>query len=122
MKKIFSADKITYETNFEEQYYMVGFSDNGDEPNQYVILQRAINFDKQDVGLGMNSYYFEFSDQSNSGYGICQNIIVDEGKIIFDLKSNSIKNIETIEIFFELKIIEDWSIFKDTFSKIIADM
>ena len=42
----FEADKITYEIYLEEGYYMIGFSDNGDEPNQYVILQKSIDFDK----------------------------------------------------------------------------
>jgi hypothetical protein len=56
----FIANKVSCEINKEEDYYLSGFSDNGDEPDQYVIIQRAMNFDIQDVESGMNTYYFEY--------------------------------------------------------------
>ena len=121
MKVNFLADKITYEINTEENYYMIGFSDNGDEPEQYVILQRAITFDIQDVELGMNTYYLEYSDQSNSGYGVCENVKIEKGKVIFGLKSKVFDDIETIEIKFEQeKTIDDWNEFKNIFEKIFS--
>lgn len=122
MKIKFTAKKITYEINKEESYYMVGFLDNDDEPDQYVILQRAITFDDQDIKLGMNTYYFEFSDQSNSGYGVCKNVKLENNKVYFNLNTTSVKNIEVIEITFENKIIKDWNKFKDIFNNIFEDV
>jgi len=120
MKKIkFIADKVTYETNFEEGYHMVGFSDNGDNPNQYIILQRFMKFDAQDIKLGMNSYYFEYLDQSNSGYGVCSNIVAEKGKILFIIKEQALNNIEQIEVIFDENVIEDLEAFKIIFSEII---
>ena len=110
----FEANKITYETNVEENYYMIGFSDNGDEPNQYVILQRAITFDEQDIELGMNTYYFEYSDQSNSDYGICEKIEIENDKVIFYLEE---KNIEIK--FNQNDLMLDWNEFKNVFNKIV---
>ena len=49
MKIKFTANKIAYESNVGENYNMIGFSDNGDDPNQYVIIQKAIAFDPQDI-------------------------------------------------------------------------
>ena len=121
MKVNFWADKITYEINTEENYYMIGFSDNGDEPEQYVILQRAITFDAQDIELGMNNYYFEYSDQSNSGYGVCENVNMENDKVIFNMKRFFFNDIEAIEIKFEQeKSIDDLNKFKDIFEKIFS--
>ena len=121
MELKFKVDKITYETSIEEGYYMIGFSDNGDEPNQYVILQKSMNFDEQDVELGLNTYYFEYSDQSNSEYDICKNIIVEKEKITFNLKEDFLEDITKIVISFDKKIIQNWIEFESIFKKIIDD-
>ena len=115
----FVANKITYEINTDDGYYLIGFSDNSDTPNQYVIIQRAIEFDEQDVALGMNTYYFEYSDQSNSGYGICENVNLEKDKVFFDLKENKLDNIKSIEISFEQeKTIIDRNEFENIFNRI----
>ena len=117
----FIANKITCEINTDENYYMIGFSDNGDEPNQYVILQRAIIFDEQDIELGMNTYYFEYSDQSNSGYGICENVEIENGRVLFKLNKNEFNDIEFIEITFKQDAINtNWTEFKNIFDKIFS--
>jgi hypothetical protein len=123
MKDIkFYADKITYEINTEENYYMISFSDNGDEPVQYVILQRAIIFDEQDIELEMNTYYFEYSDQSISGYDVCENVNIETDKVLFAVKRKVFDDIETIEVAFEQeKSIDDWNKFKDIFDKIFSN-
>lgn len=118
----FIANKVTCEINKEEDYYLLGFSDNGDEPDQYVVLQRAINFDEQDVELGMNTYYFEYSNQSNSGYGICKKIVIEKGYVFFELKENTLVDIKSIEITFEQNaLMTDWIDFKSVFDKIFSD-
>lgn len=61
----FIANEIVYEVT-EYNSYLVGFADDKNEPKEYVIVERALEFDEQDIKLGMDSYYFEYSDQSNS--------------------------------------------------------
>jgi hypothetical protein len=122
MKVKFIADKITYEINTEEDYYMIGFSDNGDTPDQYIILQRALIFDTQDIELGMNTYYFEYADQSNSGYGICKNVKIEKDRIFFSFKEKALYNIESIEITFKQDhVIFNWNELKNIFNKILLD-
>jgi hypothetical protein len=121
MKIKFIANKITYEINTEGNYYMIGFSDNSDEPEQYVVVQRAITFDKQDIELGMDSYHFEYSDQANSGYDICKNALMESDKVVFELKDNAIDQIKSIEILFKNdNTITDKEKFKDIFDKIFS--
>jgi len=121
MEVNFKADKITCETHLEEGYYMIGFSDNGDEPNQYVILQKSIDFDEQDIELGLNSYYFEYSDQSNSEYDVCRNVVLEKDKITFILKEDFLEDITKIVIVFEEKTIQNPTEFESVFKKIIDD-
>jgi hypothetical protein len=115
----FNSDKITYEFCSEEGYYVIGFSDNDDEPNQYVILQKSIVFGEQDIELGLNTYYFEYSDQSCSGYGICKDVIVEHGKIIFIIKEKLLEDITQITIFFEKEVIQNWTEFEIILREII---
>ncbi len=107
MKEKFKADKITYDLNSEEGVYTIGFSDNEDDPDQYIVFQRAVSFDEQDENSGMNSYYFEYADQSNCGYGICRKVILESSNITFFMNENTLDNISEIEIFFDKDIIEN---------------
>ena len=49
MEAEFLCDKIVFENHSNENYLSVGFSNNGDDPTEYVILQKALSFDKQDI-------------------------------------------------------------------------
>ncbi len=51
MNKEFCCDKIIFEDHSDENYLLVGFSNNGDDPTEYVILQKALSFDTQDKEL-----------------------------------------------------------------------
>lgn len=90
MDKNFNCDKIVFENHSDENFLLVGFSDNGDNPTEYVILQKALSFDKQDKELGMDTYYLEFCFGENTliGYGICEQILALEKKVVFHFKPN----------------------------------
>jgi hypothetical protein len=47
----------------------IGLVDDKFEVGDYLILQRAFEFDEQDVRLGMNNVYIERNDQGRSSYG-----------------------------------------------------
>ena len=50
----FIANDIVYEVT-EDNSYLVGFADDKNEPKEYVIVERALEFDEQDIKLGMDS-------------------------------------------------------------------
>ena len=50
-------------------FHVVGFADHASNTKYYLILQRALEFDEQDVALGMDTYHIEWCGQENSGYG-----------------------------------------------------
>ena len=44
----FIANDIVYEVT-EDNSYLVGFADDKNEPKEYVIVERALEFDEQDI-------------------------------------------------------------------------
>ena len=91
----FIANDIVYEVT-EDNSFLIGFADDKNEPNEYVIVERALEFDEQDIKLGMDSYYFEYSDQSNSGYGLCSKVVLRQNGIVFSIKHKRMDDITSI--------------------------
>lgn len=121
MEAEFHSDKIVFENHSDENYLSVGFSNNGDDPTEYVILQKALSFDKQDIALGMDTYYMEyaFGEDSLIGYGVCENILALEKSVIFQFKPNKF-NINRLNINVEKQLdIYDSSSFRQIFEQII---
>ena len=48
---------------------LVGFADSAQDPEFYLILQRALGFDEHDISQGIDTYHVEWCDQEHSGYG-----------------------------------------------------
>ncbi|MCE8958262.1 hypothetical protein K0G05_22660 [Phocaeicola vulgatus] len=120
MDKEFCCDKIVFENHSDENYLLVGFSNNGDNPTEYIILQKALSFDEQDKELGMDTYYLEyyFEEDTLVGYGICKKILALDKKIVFQFKSNKF-NIECLKIDIE----KQFEIYNSTsFRKIFDDI
>lgn len=106
----FIANDIVYEVT-EDNSYLVGFADDKNEPKEYVIVERALEFDEQDIKLGMDSYYFEYSDQSNSGYGLCSKVVIRQNEIVFSVKHKYEDDITSITVSYKDNAIEDINAF-----------
>ena len=117
----FIANEIVYEVT-EYNSYLVGFADDKNEPKEYVIVERALEFDEQDIKLGMDSYYFEYSDQSNSGYGLCDKVILRQNEIVFSAKHKCMDNITSITVSYNENIIEDVNEYRKMLSNIFGDI
>jgi hypothetical protein len=122
MEKVFTADKITYETNVEDNYDLIGFSDNGNSPKNYLIIQKALSFDDQDIEMGMDTYYLEFSHQRYSGYGVCQHVLLFNDYIVFKIKEHELKNIDAIKVYYNVKIMKSKATFIGYLKKIFQDI
>ena len=117
----FIANEIVYEVT-EYNSYLVGFADDKNEPEEYVIVERALEFDEQDIKLGMDSYYFEYSDQSNSGYGLCDKVILRQNEIVFSAKHKCMDDITSITVSYNENIIEDVNEYRKMLSNIFGDI
>ena len=117
----FIANEIVYEVT-EYNSYLVGFADDKNEPKEYVIVERALEFDEQDIKLGMDSYYFEYSDQSNSGYGLCDKVILRQNEIVFSAKHKCMDDITSITVSYNENIIEDVNEYRKMLSNIVGDI
>ena len=117
----FIANEIVYEVT-EYNSYLVGFADDKNEPKEYVSVERALEFDEQDIKLGMDSYYFEYSDQSNSGYGLCDKVILRQNEIVFSAKHKCMDDITSITVSYNENIIEDVNEYRKMLSNIFGDI
>ncbi len=117
----FIANDIVYEVT-EDNSFLIGFADDKNEPNEYVIVERALEFDEQDIKLGMDSYYFEYSDQSNSGYGLCSKVVLRQNGIVFSIKHKRMDDITSIIVSYKEHINEDIKEYRKILSNIFGDI
>ncbi|RYC46992.1 Imm10 family immunity protein [Pectobacterium zantedeschiae] len=89
-----------YDSSTEEAVLTVGFADNKDDPQHFLILQRAEASDEQDEELGQDTYYVEIGNPGMAGYSGIDDVLVATNKIIFTCSSTTewCKTIQTIEI------------------------
>ena len=86
--------------------HLVGFADKEFDTRIYLMLQRAFEFDEQDVELGMNTYHVEWCGQENSGYGgISQFLLKTSGaEVIFSQEvAEALDGLKNISISFKLE-------------------
>ncbi|MCU1795932.1 hypothetical protein CUU45_01320 [Pectobacterium polaris] len=89
-----------YHSSSEEDVLTVGFADSENDPQSFLILQRAEDPDEQDEELGQDTYYVEIGDPGMAGYGGIDDVSITEEKIIFTYSAttNWCKKIKTLEI------------------------
>ncbi|WEF12588.1 Imm10 family immunity protein [Pectobacterium actinidiae] len=104
MNVIFPA--AYYDASSEEGVLTVGFADSADDPQHFLILQRAEEPDEQDEELGQDTYYAEIGNPGVAGYGGIDAVLVTANNIIFTCSSttNWCQKIKTIEIEIEPKL------------------
>lgn len=103
-------DKFTFHANCvvtddpEEYCYVVGFADQ-DAAQIYFMLQRAFEYDDQDIELGMDNYHVEWCNQENSGYGGISRFVLNRHSvdIVFDPSvSAELDGLSQLSISFDL--------------------
>jgi hypothetical protein len=65
----------------EGDCHFVAFADEKFDTKLYLVLQRAFEYDEQDVALGMDTYHVEWCGQEYSGYGGIENVVLLPAKI-----------------------------------------
>lgn len=121
MELNFIANHIVYELT-EDDSYLVAYADDKNDTEEYVTVERALAFDEQDISLGMNSYYIEYADQSNSGYDICSNVILRQNEIVFFIKNEQMDDITSITITYKENLIKDIKEYRRMLSDILGNI
>ncbi|WP_285815481.1 Imm10 family immunity protein [Phocaeicola sartorii] len=117
----FTANDIIHQIS-DENSFLIGFADDSNEPNEYVIAERAFEFDEQDIELGMDTYYFEYADQSNSGYGLCDKVIMRRNEISFVLSRKLMENITVITVEYNEDLINDMTEYRKMLSNVFGNI
>lgn len=117
----FTANDIIHQIS-DENSFLIGFADDSNEPNEYVIAERAFEFDEQDIELGMDTYYFEYADQSNSGYGLCDKVIMRRNEISFVLSRKLMENITVITVEYNEDLINDITEYRKMLSNVFGNI
>jgi hypothetical protein len=98
-----------------ESCWQVGFADDPVDTAEYLLLQRGVEDDEQDVRLGMATYYVEINGQGASCYGGISTLDLqpgqlfitfspegaarhgcDQARITFDLSPNELHKLKDI--------------------------
>lgn len=100
---LFHANCVAIEDN--DQSCLVGFADQEFDTRQYLQLQRSHTNDSQDRSLGLDTYYVERDDQSNSCYGGVERIELYADMIRLRFSAKGLRSLdlrEAIRITFDV--------------------
>lgn len=92
--------KVAYASK-EDDYYMAGFADSKDETDKYIILQKAFEFDEQDIRSGMDGEYIEINSQDNSGYKCCRQAALSDKSFVIELNDDDSDDVFRVEAIFD---------------------
>lgn len=121
MSATFHASKVAAEDM--EDFWLVGFANREKAPREYLLLQRAYEFDEHDRRLGMATYYVERNDQKQSQYGGIESFVLqrDQVTVTFDAPTTSrFRGEEQLRITFQLDDVA-YQELRDRLEKIFAD-
>ena len=95
----------TIHASKEDDFYIVGFSDDEYDYSNYLILQKAFEFDEQDVEHGMDGEYFELNGQEYSGYKLCRAAFISKDEFLLHINQNDF-GIDTVKISLSQVVID----------------
>ncbi|WP_018610001.1 Imm10 family immunity protein [Uliginosibacterium gangwonense] len=80
----------------EEDAWLVCFADQAVSPVRYFLLQRAHEFDAQDIQFDMATYHVERDDQSQSCYGGIAVFDLYRDRVVVRLNVEGSQSLETL--------------------------
>lgn len=106
----------------QEDHWLLGFADSEFDTENYLILQRAFEFDAQDHAQGMATYYLEIDDQANSLYGGVSRAVLhpDRIELEFTEEGRGVLGIdEALTIRFDPAVVR-WDVLADIAEKVLG--
>lgn len=118
----FRAECVAIETP-DQQFLLVGFADSEQHPVHYLMLQRALAFDEQDIALGMDSYHVEWCDEAQSGYGGIERCELTAEQVCFRFTPEvvaALNGLQTVVI--DLRLTRtNWQRLRQALTQLFAD-
>jgi len=108
MTPSFHASSVSIED--KDEYLLIGLVDDEFAAGDYLMLQRAYEFDEQDRRLGMDNVYIERNDQGYSSYGGIERfeLFPSRVQVRFDSRGAQLMaGVREMEISFEKDRYED---------------
>lgn len=81
----------TWNYNEKNGIAILGFLNETEQ--KYVLIQKTINYTKEDKESGIASHYIEFNDQRFGAYNAIERIDISDQLIQIYLKPNAIKDV-----------------------------
>lgn len=89
MIQTFTAKSVVTENSPEEESFIVGFMDAEKNPSEFILFQRAFEFDEQDEETGLAGHWFEYKDQAYGDYKACQKVTISKNHIKIQIAESS---------------------------------
>ena len=89
-----------FEASSEDDVLTVALADDAQEPEDFLILQRATEVDEQDAELDQDTYHVEIGNPGLAGYGGVDEVFIANDRLIFVFLDAVAwcKSIKTIEV------------------------
>lgn len=89
-----------FDSSSEDEVLTVGLADSNEDPQGFLIFQRAEEVDEQDEELDQDTYYVEVGNPSLAGYGGVEEVRINKHNLIFIFSSSVdwCESIKTIEV------------------------
>jgi hypothetical protein len=87
------------EEDEDDSFYMVGLADDADDPVDYIMIQRTLDPDPQDVELGLDQVYIELRDEDHSCYGGVKSVTLNPDSCVFSLTPEGVEDLGVGPVF-----------------------
>lgn len=122
----FTANFIYAQADNENDVLMIGFADDQYDPQEYILLQKTMHPDEQDLALGFDKIHITYRDESQSQYGGIEKVLLKPDSIEFCLDETAAEVLECetalVRVHFDpgaLKLEERRDIFEQMFGELL---
>ncbi len=88
---------------------VIGFTSgfNEREDKRYFMIQDALEYDRQDMQLGTDTYFIEKNNQASGMYGGISNMVLTRDSVLFELEESAQQKLDEESIEIELNCSEE---------------
>lgn len=90
----FTGNFIYAQADDENDVLMIGFADDQFEPQEYILLQKTMHPDEQDLALGFDKIHITYNDESQSQYGGIEKVLLKAGSIEIYLDEEAVEALD----------------------------